>query len=140
MKADEIGDDRVEEMARIAVRKLKDEPHFFQRSDKALYLVFWRGGGSYTREAPPIEPKGADRGNITYKLEVVPGGPGEIYIVSPVGGGGKMGRLTKALTAALNARASRVLPTESTFVEAEPWMYPDTVVVRGMGRKRSGSF
>lgn len=107
------------------------------------YLVFSRGGGNYIRKVPHIEPSGTTYRDIAYRLIGVPGGPGEMhYIVSPVDGrrGGELGRLTKALTAALNKRAAVVIPTESTFVQSEPWMYPDTVVVRGMGRKRRGRF
>ena len=89
MKADAIGNERVEEMAQIVVRRLKEEPHYFRRTGKPLYLVFSRGGGNYLRKVPHIEPRG-----IAYKLEGVPGGPGEMhYIVSPVDGrrGGRWG-------------------------------------------------
>ena len=45
MKADDIGNERVDEMAQIVVRRLKEEPLHFRRNGKPLYLVFSRGGG-----------------------------------------------------------------------------------------------
>ena len=43
--------------------------------------------------------------------------------------------MTKALVSALNQ-----VSAQTEFIQAEPWMQPDTIVVRGMGRKRSSGW
>ena len=133
MNPGDIGQGRIDDLAQKVVSRLDEEESFLRRTGKALYLIFGSAGANYLRKIPHNMPE-----DIVYKLELVPGGTGGMrYIVQPLGVGKRMGNLTKAFIEELNRRAS----TESTFVQAGPWgIYPDTIVVRGMGRKRRGSF
>ena len=93
MKSDDIGPSDIEEMAEVVVRRLKDEPFWFRRTGKPLYLVFTKGGGGYIRKIPHNDPR-----DIAYKMEGVPGGPGEMhYILSPMGKKGGDGEIDESV-------------------------------------------
>ena len=64
MKADDIGNDLIEETAEVVVRRLKDEPLHFRRNGKPLYIVFPKyGGAGYIRKIPHNDPA-----DIAYRL------------------------------------------------------------------------
>ena len=77
MKADDIGNDLVEETAQVVVRRLKDEPFYFRRTGKPLYIVFPAGGGlAISGKFPTLIGRAVHTGIWPTSWKEPPVGPG----------------------------------------------------------------